>query len=294
MKRKIKNEKGRKEVNKMRRHGFTLIELLVVVAIIAILAAMLLPALSKARERARQATCMNNLKQIGQAMMMYVNDYDEYFPRCFYGWGTGAYDVHWHAMLIKLGYFGKSKRGIFEMTTYSRSDWKVFTCPSAPNLRLKPTDTYGIPGWDWQFISYGYNYFFIGGSIGITNDPDKKYQPAKLSQIKRPSKTILVTDSVYVSASNGVPTSYNTGHFLIAAAPWYNGGGGHPHARHNKVVNVLWCDGHVEGRVAPPPDPNSSIWYLKYELDTAYDVSCLGTMYRCADQPNDASWWDRD
>ncbi len=62
------------------RRGFTLIELLVVIAIIAILAAILFPVFAKAREKARQVTCLSNLKQIGTATMMYVQDYDEHFP----------------------------------------------------------------------------------------------------------------------------------------------------------------------------------------------------------------------
>src|SRR6201988_4702864 len=63
-----------------RNRGFTLIELLVVIAIIAILAAILFPVFAQAREKARQASCLSNMKQIGLGMTMYVQDYDETFP----------------------------------------------------------------------------------------------------------------------------------------------------------------------------------------------------------------------
>jgi len=105
----------------IKKNGFTLIELLVVVAIIAILAAMLLPALSQARERSRRAVCISNLHQLGLATLMYVQDYDGFYPYA----GTKANTDRGGADMCT------ANRG---MTVVSISPYinniKVFKCPS--------------------------------------------------------------------------------------------------------------------------------------------------------------------
>src|SRR5439155_11257537 len=84
----------RKETGMARAMGFTLIELLVVTAIIAILAALLFPVFAQARDKARQATCLSNLKQVGSALYIYTQDYDERMPYC-YGFGRAWVWVGW-------------------------------------------------------------------------------------------------------------------------------------------------------------------------------------------------------
>src|SRR5207249_1695804 len=79
----------------MKKHAFTLIELLVVIAIIAILAAILFPVFAQARAKARQATCLSNLKQLGTAFMMYAQDYDETYPMCNYQAPGTTNNVTW-------------------------------------------------------------------------------------------------------------------------------------------------------------------------------------------------------
>jgi prepilin-type N-terminal cleavage/methylation domain-containing protein len=97
--------------------GFTLIELLVVIAIIAILAAILFPVFAQAREKARQSSCASNLKQLGTAVLMYTQDYDETYP-------TGIQQDWWDSTWYRV------------TASYIKNDG-VFRCPSDPGLEMK-------------------------------------------------------------------------------------------------------------------------------------------------------------
>src|SRR4026208_1959709 len=105
-----------------RRTGFTLIELLVVVAIIAILAAILFPVFAQAREKARQTSCLSNMKQVGLAMNMYLGDYDETFP-----WSTSSQQSGWTWYQSLDPYI---KTGVGPNGTTKKEFWM---CPSFEN-----------------------------------------------------------------------------------------------------------------------------------------------------------------
>src|SRR6266702_887822 len=98
-------KKGADPMRHQPQTGFTLIELLVVIAIIAILAAILFPVFAQARERARMTTCLNNMKQLGTAMVMYTQDYDSYFPKSWYNQPLYGFDVALYPYIKNKGVF---------------------------------------------------------------------------------------------------------------------------------------------------------------------------------------------
>lgn len=204
--------------NISKSHGFTLIELLVVVAIIAILAAILMPALSKARERARMTACINNLKQIGLAISMYTQDYDEYL--CGFRPLEMSLVHMWYQPYI-LGKYLKS--GATTTSQYI----KILTCPSD----RKPSSTWG---------SYGGNCRLCV--------PSSPYKMLKYSKIKNPNKKILMMDSGWP-----VFSSYHTvGDVWEGYGIYISNRHGSYDKNKEGGVNVLWCDFHVEWRKYNP------------------------------------------
>jgi prepilin-type N-terminal cleavage/methylation domain-containing protein/prepilin-type processing-associated H-X9-DG protein len=250
------------------REGFTLIELLVVIAIIAILAAILFPVFARAREQARKTACLSNMKQIGTALHMYAQDYDETFPLRY---GDGA------AWDFENG-FQRSWKNMLNVYIKNR---QVFQCPSNPTARRGDfiwNGTMSTTGW----FAGGYSMWlpdaWLSGQMG-----NGASYPQPMAGIDAPANSLIILETSWRFP--------DTGPYLPYCEPspcwpdeaqqpgpstWNSG-----HSR--KAGNIIYLDGHAKWgflkRTFMEDNPgNLNAWrYNKADMD-AKGLGWLSTL----------------
>ena len=250
----------------MKKSRFTLIELLVVIAIIAILAAMLLPALNKAREKARATECAGNLKQLGQAFAFYTNDNNDSLP---VGRTYCSPSQYWNGSVKGVGFLVP-----YLPATRNASVYYGIVMPDSRSPMSCPTQA----NYSVNVYTYGYNDAIANPGVG-TSSPYAltKNILRKVSRFKKPTETHLVADA---NSSMGSYTRQDAPVLLPSAGAYplgYRHGG---KSMYNNSTNVVFCDGHLENRTyGKVPDANSgggwtaqftrSYFWSPYAIDPA-------------------------
>ena len=262
-----------------RPRAFTLIELLVVIAIIAILAAILFPVFAQAREKARQTTCVSNLKQIGTAILMYAQDYDETYPKTQYNtdltWATKTGFWGWYRMIYPYVKNGEMTKGGF-----NDGAGGIWRCPS---IIKDQSRTYGLNSTLGQ-----------GGAFWLPAEEQIEGTPTvHLFEIDAPSDKVMVVEKG-VELDNNRPdadflTDYAQLIFLADEYAWTDSKFAPtseqndwkydcdltqlswpvcsvmPRYRHNRMSNMVFFDGHVKAM------PLKSVnWYKNIYIDAGY------------------------
>ena len=267
------------------KRNFTLIELLVVIAIIAILASILMPALSAARERGRGSACINNLKSLGSACQAYMDDYNGWLPRSTFGFpgsggskeldlfGRGAISSEvldaWFVYMSTASSNNKNISKTLPRLKYIPSDTSIakgsLICPSDPNPLYGTNPSYKRSKLN---ISYAINSGVTGGSYNPAAQTNWLHindfarlvsrEPKKGVARTSPSYHPLILDGGNIRDADGYKSHYAKGSHTLGAVPnaealadptYWNPDAYSPSclgARHNACVNTVFVDGHAK------------------------------------------------
>jgi prepilin-type N-terminal cleavage/methylation domain-containing protein/prepilin-type processing-associated H-X9-DG protein len=237
--------------HRIKRAGFTLIELLVVIAVIAILAGLLLPVLASAKRKAAQAPCMNNQKQLGLGMQMYVQDNNDTFPGCasrHYGYQPEDW-IYWRTNTALYPPFTQSPI----LTSMPGAQSQSLLCPLDNNfndrLANPPTDGYGP-----YLFSYSFNGYALDGdnnNVGMSSVVDSSsgtpvVYPFKEGSVRNPASKIMLAEEPGSLGSRDSPD----GNAMITDGRWIpspiNGFTADLLTiRHGGKADVTFGDGHV-------------------------------------------------
>jgi prepilin-type processing-associated H-X9-DG protein len=203
---------------------------------------MLLPALNKARRQAQATACASNLRKLGMAFQMYLQDnHNSYPPRM---WRTDPSPAQWYnpnPAFNQTYWFMLISNMLSPRIPWSQTGGPLFHCPSDPNFKWASSS---------NRLSYGYNYYGYS-----TTDPAMYWSglnTVRASSVKDPTRTILLGDSIHYGIMEGGFDDTSASFATLSAGD-----------RHDGSANILWCDGHVDRHPKKEVD-STTAWWSRY------------------------------